>query len=129
MIFDFEGASPQCTHFFNSKPHIIAAELLVMLANRIAPDLPFNDGLFAPGDDCGARKDRSSTPCRPAPIGAAHMHVGLNAADVAMQALTLALGASPDAEYHGFLVGAGWDSAIATQLWSWTHAAGNRMHS
>ena len=33
----------------------------------------------------------------PAPISAAHMHIALNAADVAMQAFTLALAASPDA--------------------------------
>ena len=123
MIYDFEGASPQCKRFFNSKPHIIAAELVVMLANRIAPDLPFNEGLFAPITiRCPEGSIVNAKP--PAPIGAAHMHVGLNAAGVAMQALTLALGASPDAGQHGYLGGAGWDSGIATQLWSWTDKAG-----
>ena len=63
MIFDFEGASPQTDHFFNSKPYIIAAEFLVMLAHRIAPDLPFNEGIFAPVE-LRCPKGRSSTPIR-----------------------------------------------------------------
>src|SRR5882672_240298 len=126
MTFDFEGASPQCKRFFNSKPHIIIAELVVMLANRIAPDLPFNDGLFAPVTvRCPEGSIVNAKP--PAPIGAAHMHVALNAACVAMQALTLATGASPKAEPHEqHLGGASWGSAIATQLWSWTDAAGKQ---
>ena len=28
MIFDYTGASPQTNHFFNSKPYIIAAEMI-----------------------------------------------------------------------------------------------------
>jgi N-methylhydantoinase B len=125
LTFDFEGASPQCKRFFNSKPHIIAAELVVMLANRLAPDLPFNAGLFAPITiRCPEGSIVNASP--PAPIAAAHMHVGLNAAGVAMQALVLALGASPDAEQHQFLGGASWDSALATQLWSWTNTAGEQ---
>ena len=123
MTFDFEGASPQCKRFFNSKPHIIVAELVVMLANRIAPDLPFNEGLFAPVTiRCPEGSIVNARP--PAPIGAAHMHVALNAAGVAMQALTLAIGASPDAVQHRHLGGECCGSAIATQLWSWTDAKG-----
>jgi N-methylhydantoinase B len=123
MTFDFDGASPQCKRFFNSKPHIIVAELVVMLANRIAPDLPFNEGLFAPVTiRCPEGSIVNAKP--PAPIGAAHMHVALNAAGVAMQALTLAIGASPDAVQHRHLGGECWGSAIATQLWSWTDAKG-----
>ena len=126
MTFDFEGASPQCKRFFNSKPHIIIAELVVMLANRIAPDLPFNDGLFAPVTvRCPEGSIVNAKP--PAPIGAAHMHVALNAACVAMQALTLATGASPTPKPHEqHLGGASWGSAIATQLWSWTDATGKQ---
>src|SRR5262249_30859993 len=97
LTFDYEGASPQCPHFFNSKPHIVQSEMMVLLANRLAPDLPFNDGLFTPVTiRCPEGSIVNSQP--PAPISAAHMHVGLNAADVAMQALTLALGASPQSE-------------------------------
>ena len=91
MILDFEGASPQTDHYFNSKPYIIAAEFLVMLAHRIARDLPFNEGIFAPVElRCPEGTVVNANP--PAPIAAAHMHVGLNAADVAMQAFNLALG-------------------------------------
>lgn len=118
LIFDFEGASPQCDHFFNSKPYIIAAELVVMIANLLAPDLPFNEGVFAPVTlRC---PERSIVNCEPpAPISAAHMHVALNAASVGMEALMLALGASRESPQHQFLGGATWESAIGAQLWSW----------
>lgn len=118
LTFDFTGASPQCDHFFNSKPYIIAAELVVMIANLLAPDLPFNEGVFAPVTlRC---PERSIVNCEPpAPISAAHMHVALNAASVGMEALMLALGASRDSPQHEFLGGASWESAIGAQLWSW----------
>jgi N-methylhydantoinase B len=48
------------------------------------------------------------------------MHVALNAADVAVQAFTLALAASPDAPQRRYLVGPGFESAIGNNLWSWT---------
>jgi hypothetical protein len=52
-------------------------------------------GHLRPGRTALPRGDRRQRqPARP--IAAAHMHVGLNAADVAMQAFNLALGASPD---------------------------------
>ena len=47
LTFDYTGASPQTSHFFNSKPYIIASELGMMLGARIARDLPFNEGVFA----------------------------------------------------------------------------------
>jgi N-methylhydantoinase B len=118
MILDFEGASPQTDHYFNSKPYIIAAEFLVMLAHRIARDLPFNEGIFAPVElRCPEGTVVNANP--PAPIAAAHMHVGLNAADVAMQAFNLALGASPDSPARRYLAGAGFESALGNNLWSW----------
>jgi N-methylhydantoinase B len=118
IVLDFEGASPQTDHYFNSKPYIVAAEFIVMLAHRIARDLPFNEGIFAPIElRCPEGSIVNSTP--PAPIAAAHMHVGLNAADVAMQAFNLALGASPDSLAHRYLTGAGFESALGNNLWSW----------
>jgi N-methylhydantoinase B len=118
MILDFEGASPQTDHYFNSKPYIIAAEFLVMLAHRIARDLPFNEGIFAPVElRCPEGTVVNANP--PAPIAAAHMHVGLNAADVAMQAFNLALGASPESPARRYLAGAGFESALGNNLWSW----------
>jgi N-methylhydantoinase B len=118
LTFDFEGASPQCDHFFNSKPYIVAAELVVLVANMLAPDLPFNEGMFSPITlKC---PERSIVNCEPpAPISAAHIHVSLNAAGVGMDTLMLALGASPDSPQRGFLGGASWESAIGPQIWSW----------
>ena len=118
LTFDFSGASPQCPHFFNSKPYIIAAELVVMIANFLAPDLPFDEGIFGPIElVCPEGTIVNCLP--PAPISAAHMHVALNAAGVGMQALMLALGASPQAPQREYLGGASWESAIGPQLWSW----------
>jgi N-methylhydantoinase B len=95
IILAFEGASPQTDHYFNSKPNIIAAEFVVMLAHRMARDLPFNEGIFTPIElRCPEGTIVNANP--PAPIAAAYMHVDLNAADVAMQALNLALGALPE---------------------------------
>jgi N-methylhydantoinase B len=48
------------------------------------------------------------------------MHIALNAADVAVQAVTLALAASPDAPQRQHLVGPGFESGIGNNLWSWT---------
>lgn len=123
LTFDFTGASPQCPYFFNSKPYIIAAELVVMIANHLAPDLPFNEGIFGPVQlVCPEGTIVNCTP--PAPISAAHMHVGLNAAGVGMQALMLALGASPKAPQSQYIGGASWESAIGPQLWSWQTPGG-----
>jgi N-methylhydantoinase B len=123
LTFDFTGASPQCPHFFNSKPYIIAAELVVMIANHLAPDLPLDEGIFAPVRlVC---PEGTIVNCRPpAPISAAHMHVALNAAGVGMQALMLALGASPEAPERRYLGGPSWESAIGPQLWSWPVSGG-----
>ena len=118
LVFDFEGASPQTDHFFNSKPYIIESELAVMLSWRLAVDLPFNEGFFAPIElRCPEGTVVNARP--PAPIAAAHMHVGLNAADVAVQAVMLALGASPRAAARRHLAGPGFESAIGNNLWSW----------
>jgi N-methylhydantoinase B len=123
LIFDFEGSSPQTTHFFNSKPYIIEAELAVMLSWRLAVDLPFNEGIFAPLElRCPEGTIVNARP--PAPIAAAHMHVGLNAADVAVQAVSLALGASGRAAERRYLAGPGFESAIGNGLWSWVQPDG-----
>ncbi len=118
MTFDFAGASAQTDHFFNSKPYIIASELGVMLANFLAPDLPYNEGIFAVFElRC---PDGTIVNCKPpAPIGAAHMHVGLNASTVALAAVHLALGSSPDAPARRNMSGPSGDSAIGNQVWSW----------
>jgi N-methylhydantoinase B len=125
LVFDFAGASAQTSHFFNSKPYIVAAELIVMIANLLAPDLPFNDGMFAPvAIRCPEGSIIDARP--PAPISASHMHASFNAAGSAMEALMLALGASPDAAQHGHLTGANWESSLGNQLWYWATADGEQ---
>jgi N-methylhydantoinase B/oxoprolinase/acetone carboxylase alpha subunit len=119
MVFDFAGAAPQTDHFFNSKPYIIASELGVMMWLLMASDLPYNDGMLAVFEvRCPERSIVDAAP--PAPIGAAHMHVGLNAATVALTTLALALAASPDAPARAYVSGTGGDSGIGNQVWSWT---------
>jgi N-methylhydantoinase B len=54
------------------------------------------------------------------------MHVALNAAGVGMQALMLALGASPEAPQRQYIGGASWESAIGPQLWSWPMPGGGQ---
>ena len=123
LTFDFTGASPQTNHFFNSKPYIVESELAVMLWWRIAVDLPFNEGIFATLDViCPEGTIVNAKP--PAPISAAHMHVALNAADVAMQAVTLGLAASPDPGERARILGPGFESAIGNNLWSWVRDDG-----
>jgi N-methylhydantoinase B len=124
LIFDFEGASPQTSHFFNSKPFIIESELAVMLSWRLVNDLPFNEGIFAPIElRCPEGTIVNCLP--PAPISAAHMHVALNAADLAAQAVMLALAASPKAVERRHLAGPGFESAIGLQVWSWVDSNGS----
>lgn len=119
LVFDFAGAARQTDHFFNSKPYIVASELGVMLWLLMASDLPYNDGLLAVFEvRCPDGSVVNARP--PAPISAAHMHVGLNAATVALTALGLALAASPDAPARAYVSGTGGDSGLGNQVWSWT---------
>ena len=124
LVFDFEGASPQTTHFFNSKPYIIESELVAMLAGLIARDLPYNDGIFAPIElRCPEGTIVNARP--PAPIAAAHMDVALNASEVGMSCVRLALAASPDAPAQRWLTGWGSASALGLHTWSGTGIDGN----
>jgi N-methylhydantoinase B len=124
MIFDFAGASSQTAHFFNSKPYIIESEFVAMLAGRMARDLPYNEGVFAPIElRCPEGTIVNARP--PAPIAAAHMHVALNAANVALDCVKLAFAASPDTPARQFLTGTGFESALGNQVWAWTGPDGN----
>ena len=124
LVFDFDGASPQTNHFFNSKPYIIESEMVAMLAGVLARDLPYNDGIFAPIElRCPEGTIVNAQP--PAPIAAAHMDVALNAAEVGLQCVRLALAASPDAPARGWLTGWGTGSALGLHTWSGTGIDGN----
>lgn len=117
MTFDFTGASPQTDHFFNSKPYIVGAEMTAQIAALMARDLPFNEGIFAPIDlVCPEGTVVNALP--PAPIAAAHMDIALNAAEVGLHCLRLALGASPGAPARRYITGWGSGSALGLHTWS-----------
>lgn len=117
LVFDFTGASPQTDHFFNSKPYIIESEMVAQLAALVARDLPFNDGIFAPIElVCPEGTIVSSQP--PAPIAAAHMDVALNASEVGLQCVRLAIGASGDDRARRHLTGWGASSALGLHTWA-----------
>jgi N-methylhydantoinase B len=90
LEFDFTGSSPQCPYFFNSKPQIVRSELVVRVHQILAHDVPFTDAMMAAvkvvapeGSIVNARP--------PAPIAAAHMHVGLMAMEMGETCLKKAL--------------------------------------
>ena len=93
LVFDFEGASPQAPHYFNSQPYIIKSGLMARLRPLLAPDLPYSEGLLAPIDvRCPAGTIVHAIP--PAPINAGHYQVSITAIDAMLQCLRLALWAS-----------------------------------
>ena len=119
LIFDFTGAAPQATHFFNSKPYIIEAELVADVCTFLAQDLPFSAGLFRPFDiRCPEGSILNSAP--PAPVASAHMDAAFNAATVAAQCVMMALAASPDAPGRQYLSGPSGTSGLATHTWGCT---------
>lgn len=90
LEFDYAGSSPQCPYFFNSRPAIVRSELVVRVHQLLAADVPFTDGILEPvrvvapeGSIVNARP--------PAPIAAAHMHVGLMAMELGETCLKKAL--------------------------------------
>src|SRR5881398_3102048 len=90
LVFDYSGSAPECPYFFNSKPEIVRSELVVRVHQILAADVPFTDGILqavrvvAPeGSIVNARP--------PAPIAAAHMHVGLMAMELGETCLKKAL--------------------------------------
>jgi len=117
LIFDFTGASPQTQHFFNSKPYIIESEMVAQVAWLMASDLPFDDGIFAPLE-LRCPEGTIVNSIEPAPIAAGHMDVALNAAEVGVQTLRLALAASPEHPARAHLAGWGASSALGLHTWA-----------
>lgn len=117
LIFDFEGASPQAPHFFNSKPFIIKSELGVEIANVLGQDLPYNRGLFEIFEvRCPPASIVNCDP--PAPVGFGHVEVSFNAVETAMRALMLAIAASPHSGARRYLSGPTTGSAGALHTWA-----------
>lgn len=96
LSFDFTGVPPQCSHYINSKPWIVKANLVPHIQNLIAIDLPFANAIYDRIDViCPEGTILNCLP--PAPNAASHMDVGGNAAAVALSTLVLALAASENA--------------------------------
>lgn len=112
LVFDYRDASPQSSHYFNSKPYVIASLLGVQIAHTMGHDLPLNEGVFKcfevicrPGSLLDAQP--------PAPIGAPHLDVGMNASEVGMHALNLAIAASPQSNARSNMAGPSGGSGIS----------------
>ena len=124
MHFDFEGAAPQATHFFNSKTHIIRAILVSDVTDVLAHDLPLSAGLFAPITlHCPSGTVVNSLP--PAPTASAHFDVALNASMAAQQCVMMAIAASgAEAPGRHLLSGPVSPSCMGLHTWSYKTRAG-----
>ncbi|GGZ17164.1 hydantoinase B/oxoprolinase family protein [Novosphingobium colocasiae] len=111
LTFDYTEASPQSSHYFNSKPYVITSLLGVQVGATLGYDLPLNEGTFKifevlcrPGSLLDAQP--------PAPIGAPHLDVGMNASEVGMHTLNLAIAASPNSTARARMSGPSAGSGI-----------------
>jgi N-methylhydantoinase B len=116
MTFDFEGASPQTPHFFNSHRYIVISELATEISSFIAHDLPYNGGLIAALEvRCPSNSILDSRP--PAPVAAGHLEVGITAVEIALQTYMLALAVSPASPLRRFLTAVPVYSGYLFQTW------------
>jgi N-methylhydantoinase B len=120
--FDYAGSAPQCPYFFNSKRAIVESELVIRVHQILTPDVPFTEGVLRsitveapPGSIVDA--------VPPAPIGAAHMHVGLLAMELGETALKKALAASTS-ERRSRITSQGGTTGLGNTSWSWRNADG-----
>jgi N-methylhydantoinase B len=126
LTFDFEGAAPQSTHFFNSKPHIVTSILVSDITDVLAHDLPLSAGLFAPIRVlCPPGTVVNSAP--PAPVASAHFDVAMNASMAAQQCVMMAIAASgADAPGRHLLSGPVAPSSMGLHTWSYPAYGGMR---
>ena len=93
LLFDFEGAAPQCKHFFNSKPHVIQSIVTSDVTDVFTHDLPLSAAMFdAIEVRCPPGSVVNAAP--PAPTASAHFDVALNASMAAQQCLMMAVAIS-----------------------------------
>jgi N-methylhydantoinase B len=124
MVFDFEGAAPQCTHFFNSKPHVIESIVISDVTDVLTHDLPLSAAMFdaievrcPPGTVVNA--------AAPAPTASAHFDVALNASMAAHQCLMMAIAISGDAAPGRHLLsGPVAPSCMGLHTWAYRDAGG-----
>jgi N-methylhydantoinase B len=123
LEFDFAGAPAQTSHFFNSKPHIIEAQIVGDGSDVLAFDLPLTQGMFAPITvKVPANSIVNSVP--PAPVASAHIDVALNASMAAQQCIMLAMAASEPFDATHLLCGPLAPTAMGISLWSYTTQSG-----
>lgn len=126
IVFDFDGASPQSNHFFNSHRFIVLSELATELSSFLAHDLPYNGGFIAALEVlCPASSILDSTP--PAPIAAGHMEAAMTATEIAIQAYMLALAASPQSPLARFVTAAPVSSCYLFQTWGGVDQGGRAV--
>jgi len=122
LCFDYAGSAPQCPYFFNSKRQIVESELIVRVHQILTPDVPFTQGVLRPvrvETPAGSIVDAAP----PAPIGAAHMHVGLLAMELGETSLKKALACSSSAR-RSRITGQGGTTGLGNTSWSWRGAGG-----
>jgi N-methylhydantoinase B len=118
MIFDFEGASPQAPHFFNSQPYIIKSAMVMQFARVVAPDLPYTEGLLAP-IEMRCPKGTIVNATSPAPVNAGHMHIGGLASEMMLQCVRFALwAASPAVPASRFIHGHTGAAVMSLAMWA-----------
>lgn len=116
LVFDFEGSAPQTDHFFNTKPYILEALLGVDLRDHLAPEVPFNGGLFDVMEiRCPEGSIVDCTP--PAPIGAPHIYAGYRCVELAVDTLLKAAAASPGSVARALLNAGSVGSAASMVTW------------
>lgn len=100
--FDYTGAAPQTTHFFNTKQYIVKGKIGVELRRVMGGDLPLNQGFYDALDVLCP--EGSILNCvHPAPVGAAHLMASHDASEAAQRTLHQAIAASPDSPARRFL--------------------------
>lgn len=126
MVFDFEGAAPQCNHFFNSKPHIIRAIVVSDVTDVLTHDLPLSAAMFDTIEvRCPPGTVVNADP--PAPTASAHFDVALNASMAAQQCLMMAISASDQAAPGRHLL-SGPVSPSCMGLHTWAYQQPNGGH-
>jgi N-methylhydantoinase B len=124
LHFDVTKAPPQVPLFINSKPYIIRAIVAPALRMMLGKTLPLNQA-------CYNVVELETTPGTivdsivPAPIAAAHMDTGRAVSGAVLQALQLAINASPTAWEHEVST-APQTPGYATSRWSYGGANGAR---
>ena len=115
MVFDFDGASPQAPHYFNSQPYIVKSALMMILRPFLALDLPYTGGLVAPIElRCPEGSIVNARP--PAPINNGHVHVAMTAAEAALHCVRLAVWATHPAVPASKFVSAGGAPGVTAEF-------------